>query len=200
MPSGWAATASFVTASLADAAEPSLHLLKQHDGVFQDFFARDVMTPLAVCLHEDQTIDEAAEFFLCSGISSTPVLKADGALAGFLSKKDLLAVMVSPDCWRQPLYSVMRPNVVTYGEETPIRVIYEFLCRVSIHSVVITKHGRPTGIISQNSLLCWFRNGATDRGLILPDSSSLVPAAHGTADTASVCDKLPPQQPPSMIS
>ena len=139
--------------------------MKQHDGVFQGISARDVMTPLAVCLREDQTIDEAAQFFLHSGISSTPVLNADGTLAGFLSEKDLLAVMVSPDCWRQPLHAVMRPNVVSYEEQTPIRVIYEFLCRVSIHSVVITKDGRPTGTISQNSLLQWFRAGVIQTGL-----------------------------------
>ena len=65
--------------------------------------ARDVMSPLAVCLRETDTIDEAARFFLQSGISSTPVLDADGRLAGFLSEKDLMAAMISPECWQHPL-------------------------------------------------------------------------------------------------
>ena len=77
-------------ASLADAAEPNLTAGDQHDEVFEDVLARDVMSPLAVCLRETDTIDEAARFFLQSGISSTPVLDADGALAGFLSEKDLM--------------------------------------------------------------------------------------------------------------
>ena len=125
------------------------------------------------------------------------MLDADGTLAGFLSEKDLLAVMVSPDCWQQPLYAVMRPNVVSYEEETPIRVIYEFLCRVSIHGVVITKDGHPTGTISQNSLLQWFRDGVIQRGLILPDSSSLASAAYSTADTASALGPRTPDNEPA---
>ena len=67
-------------------------------------------------------------------MTSTPVLGADGALAGVLSEKDLMAAMISPDCWQRPLAGVMRPNVICYEENTPVRVIYEFLCRVSIRS------------------------------------------------------------------
>ena len=171
-------------ASLIDSGESKVHGLEQHDGVFQGICARDVMTRLSVCLRHDQTIDEAAQFFLYSGMASTPVLDADGKLAGFLAEKDLLAVMVSPDCWRQPLDAVMRTNVVSYEEQTPIRVIYEFLCRVSIHSVVITRDGHPTGVISQNSLLQWFRGRVIQGGLILSDSVALASAACSTADTA----------------
>jgi diguanylate cyclase (GGDEF)-like protein len=144
--------------SLVETTEPAAHGLEQPGGVFEKILARDVMAPLVVCLRTDETIEDAAQFFLQSGMASTPVLSAEGALAGFLSEKDLIAVMVSPHCWRQPLTSVMRPNVISYEEETPIRVIYEFLCRVSIGRVVITKNGRPTGTISQATLLRWFRD------------------------------------------
>jgi two-component system, cell cycle response regulator len=181
---------------LVDAAEPKSHSWEQRDGVFQGVRARDVMTPLAVCLREDQTIDDAAQFFLESGSASAPVLNADGALAGFLSEKDLMAIMVSPDCWQQPVYTVMRPNVISYEEDTPIRVIYEFLCRVSIRSVVITKDGRPTGTISHNSLLRWHRNWVIGKGLILPSSSSHASCGCSTADTASApCLHNPGSEP-----
>jgi two-component system, cell cycle response regulator len=186
--------------ALVDAAEPNQNLLMQHDGIFQDVCARDVMTRLAVCLREDQTIEDASEFLLHTGISSSPVLTADGALAGFLSKKDLLAAMVSPDCWRKPLYTVMRPNVVAYDEDTPIRMVYEFLCRVSIHSVVITDHGRPTGVISQKSLLWWFRNGAIDKGLIAPDASARAWPGCGTANTAFALGLRTPDSEPAARS
>ena len=159
-------------ASLVGSAESTLHSLNQQDGVFQNILARDVMSPLAVCLREDQTIDEAAQFFLHSGIPSTPVLDANGTLAGFLSEKDLMAAMASPDGWQRPVHTVMRANVISYEEDTPIRVIYEFLCRVSIRRVVITKEGRPTGTISRNALLRWFRNWVVSKGLM--DKSPLV--------------------------
>jgi diguanylate cyclase (GGDEF)-like protein len=170
--------------ALVDAAEPQLQAIEQYGGIFQDVLARDVMTPLALCLRENETIDDAAEFFLQSGISSTPVLDVNSKLAGFLSEKDLMAVMVSPEGWTQPLYNVMRPNVISYEEDTPIRIIYEFLCRVSIRCVVITQNGRPTGTISQNSLLRWFRKRVLSRGLVPPAA----PTASGcnTTDTASV--------------
>lgn len=156
--------------SLVDSPEPTLHAAERQDGIFQGILARDVMSPLVVCLRDQQTIDEATHFFVQSGMTSTPVLNADGAMAGFLSEKDLMAAMTSPECWQQPLYTVMRPNVISYEEDTPIRVIYEFLCRVSIRGVVITKEGRPTGTISRNSLLRWFRDWVISKRLMASEA------------------------------
>ncbi len=158
-------------AELVDSAEPTIHRLEQQEGIFQGIVARDVMSPLNVCLREHQTIDEAAQFFLHSGFPSTPVLDDAGTLAGFLSEKDLMAAMASPDCWQRPVSTVMRPNVICYEEDTPIRVVYEFLCRVSVRRVVITKDGRPTGTIGRSSLLAWFRNWVITKGLVLPPCS-----------------------------
>lgn len=173
-------------ASLVDAAEPGIHSLNQADAIFQGIVARDVMSPLVVCLRDDETIDEAAQFFLQSGIPSTPVLNVHGTLVGFLSEKDLMAAMASPDCWQQPVHTVMRPNVISYEEDTPIRVVYEFLCRVSIRRVVITKDGHPTGTISRAALLRWFRNWVISKGLILPSSSGHGSPGYGIAGMASV--------------
>jgi hypothetical protein len=72
----------------------------------------------------------------------------------------------------------MKPNVITYEEDTPVRAIYEFLCRVAIRRVVIVKGGRPTGSISRATLLRWFRNLVISKGLVqyeylqLPDPKS----------------------------
>ena len=59
----------------------------------------------------------------------------------------------------------MRPNVICYEEDTPVRVIYDFLCRVTIRGVVITKDGYPTGTINRNSLLRWFHDWVVGRDL-----------------------------------
>ena len=185
--------------SLADAAEPALQAAGRHDEVFEGKLARDVMSPLVVCLHENDTIAEAARFLLQSGISSTPVLGGDGALAGFLSEKDLMAAMISPDCWQRPLAGVMRPNVICYEENTPVRVIYEFLCRVSIRGVVITRKGRPTGTISRRSLLRWFREWVISKDLVrrrrrrppLPDVAQQ--ARHLHQPSAARTPHMPPR-------
>ena len=92
-----------------------------------------------------------------------PVLDADGTLAGLVSEKDLLAATASAERWQQPLSTVMRSNVICYEEDTPIRVIYEFLCRVSLRGVVITKNGQPTGIVNRSSLLRCFHEWEADQ-------------------------------------
>ena len=173
-------------AATVDSVKPKLYSADWHDEVFEDMLAHDVMSPLVVFLQENNTIDEAARLFLQSGIPSMPVLDADGTLTGFISEKDLMAATVSADSWQRPLSSVMRPNVICYEEDTPIRVIYEFLCRVSIRGVVITKNGQPTGIVNRNSLLRRFHEWSADNGPASPSVS--LPSSPGcsTPDMASV--------------
>ena len=124
------------------------------------------MTPLVLCLREEETVGQAAEFFLRSRVNSTPVIDDEGNLTGVLSEKDLMTTFVSLDYWQLPVRDVMKPNVITYEEDTPVRTIYEFLCRVSIRRVVIVKGGRPTGSISRATLLRWFRNLVIGKGLV----------------------------------
>jgi two-component system cell cycle response regulator len=139
---------------------------EEHGGLFEGISARHVMTPLVACLREDQTVAHATEYFLRSRINSTPVVDVQGRLTGILSEKDLMAAMVSLECWRRPVREVMKPNVICYEEKTPIRTIYDFLCRVSIRRVVIVDDGRPTGAISRGTLLRWCRNLVISKGLL----------------------------------
>jgi two-component system, cell cycle response regulator len=135
--------------------------------------ARNAMTPLGACPNECDTVDEVVCFLASEHLSSVPVLDKDGTLAGFVSEKDVLSSMTSPGCWQQPISTVMRRNVVCYEEETPVRVIYDFLCRVTIRGVVITHNGHPTGTINRNSLLLWYREQFADQdaaALLLPHS------------------------------
>jgi predicted transcriptional regulator len=148
-------------------------------------------------LRETDTIDDAARFFLQSGTSSTPVLDADGGLVGFLSEKDMMVAMISPGWWQRPLGGVMRPNVICYEEDTPIRMIYEFLCRVSIRGVVITRKGSPVGFIGRSSLFRWFRNWAVSRNLTSP----LAPPDSLPADnTAGMASALSPHSPDTVLA
>lgn len=170
--------------SLVDAVEPLDCVAERHDGIFQGVVARDVMSPLIAPLYEDETIDHAARFLLMHGIPSTPILSSTGELAGFLSEKDLMAAMAAPDCWQRPVRSVMRPNVISYQEDTPIRIIYDFLARVSVRRVVIMREGRPSGTISREALLRWTRNQILRPGGSAPSVAEFV-GAGGTTNTAS---------------
>ena len=165
--------------SLSDANNVDVRKSSRH-GIFQDITASQVMSPMVACLGQDETVGQAAEFFLRSRINSTPVVDADGKLVGILSEKDLMAAMVSLESWQTPVRDVMKPNVIWYEEDTPIETIYEFLCRVSIRRVVIVAGDRPTGTISRGTLLRWFRNLVVAKGLLeheltaqgLPDEDS----------------------------
>jgi two-component system, cell cycle response regulator len=153
--------------SLNEAGE--LELVTTENDLFKDIEARHVMTPIVVCLRHDQTIKQAVEFFIRSRINSTPIIDAQGKLCGMLSEKDLMASIVSLNCCNNPISSVMRPNVITYEENTPIRTIYEFLCRVAMQRVVIVKDGCPVGAISRGSLLRLYRNLVMGKGLLESD-------------------------------
>ncbi len=133
--------------------------------LFRDVTARHVMTPVVVCLHESQSVGQAMEFFLRSRINSAPVVDADSRLAGILSEKDLMVAMASLDHGRTPLSEVMKPRVICFEEDTPIQELYELLCRVSIHRVVIVKQNYPVGVVSQATLLRWFHNLMISREL-----------------------------------
>jgi diguanylate cyclase (GGDEF)-like protein len=152
--------------SLGDASEFDLDGSGPAGGLFHGIAARHVMSPMVACLREDETVGQAAEFFLRSRINSTPVVDAEGKLTGILSEKDLMAAVVSLDWWEEPVRDLMKPNVICYDEETPIQTIYEFLCRVSIRRVVIVSDGRPTGTISRGTLLRWFKNLVLSKGLL----------------------------------
>lgn len=155
-------------ASLNDPRSLDVSTANRYEDLFEGFAAHHVMTPLVAAIRQDDSIAHAAEFFLRCRINSAPVVDTAGALVGILSEKDLLGVIVSLDSWRRPVSEVMKPNVICYDEQTPIRSIYEFLCRVSIRRVVVVRDARPTGTISRGTLLRWFRNLLVSKGLLGP--------------------------------
>jgi diguanylate cyclase (GGDEF)-like protein len=134
------------------------HERNRQSDLFEGVLARHVMSPIVAPLNGDETVDQAAEYFLRSRISSAPVTDQAGKLIGIISEKDLMSAITSLEGWSRPISELMRPHVITYPADTPVRVIYEFLCRVSIRRVIITDDGVPVGIISRGSLLLWFRN------------------------------------------
>ncbi len=94
------------------------------------------------------------------GVALVVPHKSEGMLTGLVSEKDLLAATASAERWQKPLSTVMRSNVICYEEETPIHVVYEFLCRVSLRGVIITKDGQPTGVVNRTRYCVASTSGA----------------------------------------
>jgi two-component system, cell cycle response regulator len=167
--------------SINDAGE--MKMTDEDADVFKGILARHVMTPLTLCLREDETVGRAAELFIRTRIFSTPVVNDRGKLVGILSEKDLMGAMASLECWKQPIVSVMKPNIVIYEEDTPVRTIYEFLCRITMRRIVIVKDGRPTGTVSRGTLLRLFRNLVINKGLVEPDKNGKSSIGSGATHT-----------------
>lgn len=136
----------------------SISAISNHARLFHGVTAKAAMTTLVAGLREDETIGQATRYFLRFRIGSGPVIDEQGKLVGILSDKDCLASMLTPGWGKLPIRDVMRRNVVCYDEDTPVQTIYEFLCRVSIRTVVIVRDGRPVGVMTRGSLLRWASN------------------------------------------
>lgn len=126
--------------------------------LFEGIRAEHVMTPIVAPLYGDETVEQVAAYFLRSRISSAPVVNEQGQLVGIISEKDLMESITCRENWNRPISQLMRPHVITYPIDAPVRTIYEFLCRVAMRRVIITDQGVPVGAVSRASLLRWFRN------------------------------------------
>ncbi len=169
----------------------------QQHGMFQDLTARNMMTSLVSCLRDDESVGQAADFFLRFRVNSCPVVDASERLVGILSEKDVLTAMSTPDTWTRPVRDIMKRNVVCFDEETPAGVIFDFLCRVSIRRVIVVRDGNPRGMISRGSFLRWYNNflhangrcdGAPRKAAIAQDSTdrSLRPLVQALTTEAEV--------------
>ena len=135
----------------------------QHDAMrlLADATAGDLLSPTP-CIRVEATVGQAVDILLENHVGSAPVVDEQGTLVGFVSERDLMVLNVSGDAWNAPVRDVMKSNMICYEEGTPGHQVFQFLCRGSIHRVVIADCGRPIGTISDSSLLRFFRQRVAD--------------------------------------
>jgi len=126
--------------------------------IFQNVRARDVMTPVVASLHERESVYDASNFFLHFRLNVAPVVDDSGDLVGVVTEKDLIENMLTEGWGCRKVRDIMTGHVIAYEEDVPAIAIYEFLCRVSIRSVVIVRGGQPCGMVSRAALLRWCSN------------------------------------------
>jgi len=120
---------------------------------FHNQQAGDAMSGPVESISQWAPIAEAARVLLEQGVNAAPVVDGRGQLVGLVSEKDLMGVMESDDSWRLPVEQVMQRNVICYQKSASLHSIYAFLCRVTIHRVVIVENHRPVGVLSRADLL-----------------------------------------------
>lgn len=139
--------------------DPTGHL----DCIFHDAVVADAMTPVVSTVTPNSTVYDVSQFFLDYRIPSAPVVDEKGDLVGIVSEKDLISVAVRPNPREISIEQVMRRNLICYPPQMSLRVVWEFLNRVSVRTVLVTDKNKVVGIISRQSILRWFANTAWRR-------------------------------------
>ncbi|MFK7821780.1 MAG: HPP family protein [Planctomycetaceae bacterium] len=105
---------------------------------------RDVMTPLPVHLHPDQTIDEATQVLQKNDISGAPVVDGDGVCVGVMSTADLAG-----GAYCTTVSELMSPSPIALAAETSMMDAARSMVEKHIHRVVvIDNEGHPTGVVT----------------------------------------------------
>jgi len=129
----------------------------------------DVMTSAVVAIGADATIGDAEDLFAARDFDALPVLGADGALAGIVSKLDMLRAyhftpetIVPPygEIRRRPVRTVMTLQPLTVGPAQPLTRVLETLLATRVKSLPVVEQGRLVGIVAREDVLRALRSAA----------------------------------------
>ncbi|MCL2304009.1 MAG: diguanylate cyclase [Planctomycetaceae bacterium] len=140
--------------------------------LFDGVFARDVMVPITLTVNLDETVSNVADFFLQMQVESLPVVDRKGHFCGVISDKVFLSLIGNKSRWNEAISDLITPNIICYPTETPLRTIYDFLCRVSVRQIILVEENRPVGFLNRSLLLRWMRNMWIS---IVRDFDSIIP-------------------------
>ncbi len=115
--------------------------------------ARTIMKP-ALTVAPEVTLAEAARTMDLHRISSLPVIDTAGALAGVITKTDLLhyALSRAGDFPGILVGEAMNPSVVTVSPQEKVNAMAELMEQQKIHHLFVVEEGRLLGVVSSLDL------------------------------------------------
>jgi chloride channel protein, CIC family len=113
---------------------------------------RDVMTRDVQSLPPDATIAEARARFLSGGHGAYPIVDAEGALAGIVSRGDLLRNADEGDDAR-PLGEIASPDVVTVSPGDDLLTALRLMLEEEVEHLPVVRDGRVVGICTRTDVL-----------------------------------------------
>jgi len=144
---------------------------------------REIMSRKVVTVSPDMSIESVVELMLQTGLSRTPVVDANGKLAGIVSKTDLVTehfergdtsesqqpaqIQLEPGTYypeggmhiHQPealVSELMKPATATVNEMDPVSKAAEMMAVHQLHGLpVVTATGKLTGMLSPLDLAAW---------------------------------------------
>jgi CBS domain-containing protein len=172
MRRGLVKTALELDSLTAEAMEAPLEKARQSTRTAQEIMNRQVRT-----VGPEQSIREAAQIMLETGVRRLPVIESNGVLLGMLTRADLLqAIVTSPlmsphassatqplrrtsslslaSVQQQPIADYSNPDVTTVSEQAPLAEVIDALILSSFKRViVVNEEGKVQGIISDVDVL-----------------------------------------------
>lgn len=124
--------------------------------------ARDIMTPQAHTVGENQSLVDAAALMRDQGVGALPVLSGDGALAGIITDRDIVVngVAAGHDLGAVAVGSVTQGIVSTVSPDEDVERIVGVMGDQQIKRLVVIDGHEVVGMISESDLA---RNVAEDK-------------------------------------
>ncbi len=137
--------------------------------------ARDLMTAAPLTVRADAPVLEVVHLFVEAQIGGAPVVDADGAVSGAISRLDLLRAIDQvcdedldpgePDQSRGVAEQlagllagdVASPDPVWVAPETPVTEVAQLMRRLGVHRVLVGGEGQVAGILTAFDLLAAVR-------------------------------------------
>ncbi len=159
--------------------------------------ARDIMSTDVVCINAKESVFDAAELLLGAGVSAAPVINDKGTVVGIVSEADLLRRVeigtTAKKSWLARLVDsegaaahdfvaahgrriadVMTREVVTAGEDEPLRGLVDLLERHKIKRIPIVRDdGVLAGVVSRSDLLRAVLSREPDQPVLQPTDRAL---------------------------
>lgn len=172
MRRGLVRTALELDTVTAEVMEVPLEQVRHSQLTAQDIMNRQVRT-----VGPQQSIREAAEIMLATGLRRLPVVEVNGTLLGMISRADLLQVIVTSPLMnptassgtqplrrsgvlpiliaqQQPITTYIETDVATVGLQTPLAEVIDTLLLSPLKRVIVTNgDGQVRGIISDMDVL-----------------------------------------------
>lgn len=130
----------------------SLTKSENHNPLLKNVKAADVMSTIIMMAAETMTIGQAAGMMLECQCEVVPVVAASGELSGLLTNEEIVSHALRGGRWEDTIDSIAG-QTVTFTEETPFQQIWSLFQRFPIRRAVVTRDGKPFGIINRGQLL-----------------------------------------------
>lgn len=119
--------------------------------LFATTLARDVMTPCALLLNHDESIEQAHALMELTRLAAMAVVDNDGKLAGVVTAHQLDAAYTKAKprggSSVKLVRHVMTTDVTKFDEKTPLAELMEFFTGESAPLAVIVRDRRPKGLV-----------------------------------------------------